>query len=174
MLRLVLKLQSGDETNPTSFNASQESRRRWPSPYVTAGFIMFFLFLAATILYWTKALLSLKETLCLLEHLQSGRQVTIAEEEGTRIVAEGCRAIFWIEGKIVNELDNSLCLAFAVLAQLFLFIADGLLVLRPPPLVPSRHLDLIIFFAGLPVLPDFCRHTACLRARHGDLYCLFR
>ncbi|RXW17884.1 hypothetical protein EST38_g7958 [Candolleomyces aberdarensis] len=136
MMRLVLLQKACDMDPPSSISAPMASVKgsgRRPSLYVMASFVMFFLFLAATIVYWTKAFLSMKETLCLLRHLPFDQDIaSIAlqhDSEETRLVVSGCRTALW-NGKIINDLDNALCLAFAILAQLFLFIADGLLVYR--------------------------------------------
>ncbi|KAJ2912738.1 hypothetical protein MD484_g7674, partial [Candolleomyces efflorescens] len=134
MLRLVL-IQRAHETNSLSSvpmtPAGAHSRSRSLSS--TASFVMFFLFLAATIVYWTKAFLSMRETLCLLERAPFDRDIaTIAVQDDSdeaRLIVAGCRTTIW-KGRIINDLDNALCLAFAILAQLFLFIADGLLVYR--------------------------------------------
>lgn len=134
MLRLVLIERSGEKDTLSSAHiASIKGRSRCTSISSTASFVMFFLFLAATIVYWTKAFLSMKEMLCLLERLPFNRDIAnIAlqdDSEERRLIVSGCRTTFW-KGRIINDLDNALCLTFALLAQLFLFIADGLLVRR--------------------------------------------
>ena len=102
--------------------------RHRTSTYAVGSLVLFLLFAAGTVTYCARTLLSFKEMLCIAASVQTA-------SDGSLVRATGCN------GKILAQfspepigmqygdtLDYALTIAFGVIAQLVIFIADGLLV----------------------------------------------